>query len=43
MESEFISPIFLRLYDRVLADSFPLLFTLFLRIAVSKNDPKLKK
>ena len=23
MESEFISPIFLRLYDRVLADSFP--------------------
>ena len=38
----FIFPNFLRLHDRVLADSFPLLFTLFDGIAVSKTDPKLK-
>ena len=38
----FISPNILRLYDRVLADSFPIISTLFDGIAVSKNDPKLK-
>ena len=42
MESVFISPNILRLYDRVLADSFPLLSTLFVGIAFSKIDPKLK-
>ena len=42
MESVFISPNILRLYDRVLADLFPLLFALFIGIAISKTDPKLK-
>ena len=39
----FISPNILRLYDRVLADSFPLLSTLFFWIDDSENDQKLKK
>ena len=42
MKSVFISLNILRLYDRVLADSFPLIFTLLFGIAISKNDPKLK-
>ena len=42
MKSVFISPNILRLYDRVLADSFPLFSTLFFGVEISKNDPKLK-